>query len=153
MPARSVAALGLLLCCVTGCPGIVGGGCDIGTPHGAAGSRVWFESSTAVQVTRAWSSDYPGPPQSGATCATFLRTEMTSDQLAALDAIVLVPATDSCTLDGYDYTELKVIDQDGSSAVYRDTGCSYLRVSATVMLPSDALPSTIFPTDSTAACN
>jgi hypothetical protein len=159
MSARSVAALGVVLGCVVGCSTSVAIGTDAGPLRGEPGSPVWFESSTAIQVTRAWGFDSwgpdAGPPQSGASCATFVRTEMTSDQLAALEAIVLVPATDSCPYDGYQYTELTVLDRDGSSAVYRDTGCNYPRVAAaaTVMLPQGALSATTFPTDSTAACN
>jgi hypothetical protein len=70
-----------------------------------------------------------------------------------LEGLTLVPLTDACTSDGFNYHELTVISGDAFESVYRDTGCSYLRIEgAMAMLPANAFSSDLFPGSTAAAC-
>jgi hypothetical protein len=111
--------------------------------RGAVGSGVWFESSVRGQLSHhlffdTWGPD-AAPPLSQTTCWAFERSTLGESQLAALSAVKLVPLVEAVTADGYSCFELTVADVDGSTASYGDSGCSYSRAGATVMLPSDAL--------------
>jgi hypothetical protein len=108
---------------------------------GAVGSAVWFDTSIRAELTSHTSFDTrgpdAGPPISETTCWVFERSALSASQLAAFKALILVPLTDTCSVDGFSFGELSVFDADGSQATYRDTGCSYLRVTgATAMLPA-----------------
>jgi len=142
---------------------LLAGGCSSSTHQpagetmGAVGSHVWFDSSQSLQLKEAWFFDTWGPdagaPSSGSRCWTLDRAALTDVQLGALESIVLLPLTDACTSDGYRYFELDVADADGSSATYRDTGCSSLRVEgAKAMLPANAFDPTVFTPETAAAC-
>lgn len=130
-----------------------GDGADAGAavPRGAPGSHVWFDSSTSIQLENHWSFETLGPgstgqPKSGSSSLALEKSALSADQLTALEGLVLVPLTSSCTADAYSYDELTVFDEDGSKAIYRDTGCSYLRAEgAQAMLPPDALSRELFP--------
>jgi len=131
---------------------------DPGQPaNGAVGAHVWFASSTGIELTEAWVYDTwgpdAGPPSSGTACSTLDRAAMSSDQLAALAQLVLIPLADSCSVDGYDYHQLTVMDGDGGPVSYRDTGCNFLRVEgATAMLPPGAFTANLFPLTTSISC-
>jgi len=80
-----------------------------------------------------------GPPNYGSECWSLDRCSLSQPQLAALEALVLIPLRDGCPADVFVYDELTVVDADGSRVTYRDTVCVYLRVKgATAMLPSSS---------------
>jgi hypothetical protein len=121
-------------------------------PRGVAGAHVWFATSDWIAIRAEWSfiGRGGGSGSSGSSCLRFDRTSLSTPQLDALAALTLVPITDGCTLDGYHFQELRVFDADGTSAAYRDTGCSYLRVAgANAMLPYDALDAETFASGGT----
>lgn len=109
-------------------------------PKGTPGAHVWFDSSVRVQyryeLSRTlWGGDGGIRERYEESCG-ILERPLTDAQEAALKTIVLVPINSACSADGFDVRELTVFDADGSEAVYRDTGCSYLRVvGAKAMLP------------------
>jgi hypothetical protein len=81
------------------------------------------------------------------------RAAMSGEQLAALEQLVLIPLTDACTSDGFDYWQLTVLDSDGSAAHYRDTGCSDLRVAGAMsMLPRGYFATSAFPLGTSSSC-
>jgi len=82
---------------------------------------------------------------SGSTCWFFEKSALTDAQRKMLEELTLVPLVEACTADGFEYYELTVVDRDGSESVYRNTGCSFLRVEgAQAMLPANAFPAEAF---------
>lgn len=124
---------------------------------GTPGSRVWLDSSVRAMVGSYSFFDTLGPDPKGPlvqhTCWAFERTALTDSQLAVWNALTLVALSPACAVDGYQYYELTVFDADGSSATYRDTGCSYLSVpGATAMLPANAFGNGVIPEQSMTTC-
>lgn len=111
--------------------------------RGAVGSGVWFDSSVRGELSLDEFFDTWGPdaaaPLSRTTCWAFERSALSESQLAALSGVKLVPLVEAVTADGFTCFELTIVDLDGSTASYGDSGCRYSRDGATVMLPSDAL--------------
>ena len=106
--------------------------------RGAAGSHVWFESSVRLKLRNEWRFNAWGGAMgaSGGSCVSLTHDELSDEQRTALEGLLLVPLNAGCPSDGYDYDELTVVDRDGSEAVYRNTGCEYLKVpGALAMLP------------------
>jgi hypothetical protein len=128
-------------------------GCGGDTPRedlGRVGSPIWFDTSTDLVVTDNWSYEMLGPNDppgsSGSTTQSWARAVLSQAQLAGLAALRLIPLDGRCLSDGYDYREVTVVDEDGSRAAYRDTGCSYLAaVGATAMLSPGALSAALSP--------
>jgi hypothetical protein len=105
---------------------------------GTPGAHVWFPTSTGIELIRSSSYDsFPsGASISTHSCLEHDRAAMTPAELGDLAKLTLVPLRGGCTYDGFEYTELRVFDTDGTSAAYRDTACDYLMVKgATAMLP------------------
>jgi hypothetical protein len=108
-------------------------------PRDVPGAAIWFDSSVRAQVMHhsfydTWGPDAP-PPQSTTTYSCWERTSLAEADEEAFRAVRLTALDDSCTMDGFSYTEITVWDADGSSATYRDTGCDQLRVEgATAMI-------------------
>jgi hypothetical protein len=122
---------------------------------GTVGAHVWDASSESLELRKEWSYGGPAsiPPVSGSSCWFFERGALSVAQREALDALTLVPLTDACTYDGFEYYELTVVDRDGSEFVYRDTGCDFLRLEdAQAMLPANAFSSDVFPGTTSTAC-
>lgn len=111
--------------------------------RGTVGAGVWFESSVRGELSHHLFFDTWGPdamaPLSRTTCWAFERSALSESQLAALSGVKLVPLVEAVTADGFSCFELTVVDMDGSTATYGDSGCTYSRAGATVMLPADAL--------------
>ena len=107
--------------------------------RGEVGSHVWFDTSQSIELRETWLYDTRGgdaAPNSGCTSVPLDRSTLSARQLTTLENLVLVPLTDACTADGYVFHQLTVVDRDPLESVYRDTGCSYLRVEgALAMLP------------------
>lgn len=125
--------------------------------RGEVGSHVWFDTSQSIEVRESWFSEVFGTdasaPISGNLCGTLDRSAMNAAQLAALEEIVLVPLTDGCTVDGFRYLELTVVESDGQRSTYRDTGCNILRVEgATAMLAQGSISRAAFPQSSLMPC-
>ncbi|HVJ17718.1 MAG TPA: hypothetical protein VM686_19990 [Polyangiaceae bacterium] len=96
---------------------------------------------------------HTGVSSSSRSCVTWDRAELSEDQLAALEAIELVPLDGRCTSDGFSYEQLTVFDMEGGEVVYRDTGCDYLNVyDAAAMLPRDSFDGSLFPWDMATDC-
>jgi hypothetical protein len=107
-------------------------------PRGVAGAHIWFSTSVSLKLREEWAYIGWGGTQgsSGSSCSSFERGALSEYQLHDLDAITLVPITDACSSDGFSLQELTVVDADGTSASYRDTGCPSLRIKgAQAMLP------------------
>ena len=122
---------------------------------GTVGAHVWDASSESLELRKVWSYGGPAntPPSSGSSCWFFESSALSVAQRQALDALTLVPLTDACTYDGFEYYELTVLDRDGSEFVYRDTGCNFLRLEdAQAILPANAFSSDVFPGTTSAAC-
>jgi hypothetical protein len=80
---------------------------------------------------------------------------LTDTQRSILGSATLqaLPPSGSCTPDGYDYCEAIISDQNGATATYRDTGCSYLKVpDAKAILPPD-LRHGVFPLETGQTCH
>ena len=125
---------------------------------GTPGAPFWFKSSIKLDVNCHIFDDTWGPnaapPSSSCTAWSFTRDSLTDRQQSILETATLqaLPSGYSCTLDGYDYCEAIISDQDGSAATYRDTNCDYLRVpDAKAILSSDLFHS-IFPLGTGQAC-
>ena len=132
------AAVGACLLLVTGCSG--GSDDDSpGQPSGEVGSHVWSASSKGIEVMREdYSSGFGGPSTISRTCWSLTADMMDDAQRSALERVVLVPLTGTCTADGYTYSELTVVGSNGARSMYRDTGCSFLAApGAKAMLPRD----------------
>jgi hypothetical protein len=131
-----------------------GGTAGAGGSSAAVGAHVWTASSASLELRNVWTIDgFIGAPSSGSQCWSFDRGALSDAQRAFLENLTLVPLQNNCSSDGYSYYQLTVIDADGSSAVYRDTGCSYLRaVGAQAMLPAGTFPNDAFSSGNAVAC-
>jgi hypothetical protein len=135
-----------------------------GTSTATDETRVWFDSSAAIEIRKVWSYYFPGSPpysNSGSTCSAISRSAMTQEQLRYLNSLQLIPIDERCktltrsccTSDGYSYVELAVIGIDGNQAVYRDTGCVTFAVAgATYLLPANSFNATDFSAEGTETC-
>lgn len=109
---------------------------DAGVARGVPDAGVWFDSSMSIAVTRSWLTTFPGASGSGSECVRFERADLSADQTTYLEELRLKPFRKAWCADGYDYVELRVYENDGSSAAYRDTGCDGQAFpDAGVMLP------------------
>ena len=131
-----------------------GGGGSSGKPAaGAVGTHVWTASSSSLELRHMWSSTGTTISESGSQCWYVGSASLSDAQRTLLEGLTLVPLTDACTADGYDIYQLTIYDLDGSQAVYRNTGCSSLRVpGAQAMLPPDAFPNDAFPANTAVNC-
>jgi hypothetical protein len=113
-------------------------------PRDVPGAAIWFDSSVRAQVMQhsfydTWGPDAP-PPQSTTTYSCWELTSLSEEDEDALRAVRLTALDDGCTVDGYWYTEITVWDADGSTAIYRDTGCEHHRVEgATAMIDASTV--------------
>jgi len=117
----------------------------------AVTSRVWFDSSSAIRVETWWSyytwGGNPGTGSSGSSCWAISRADMSAAQLSSLEELTLIAGgTDmaECTVDGYHYNQLTVIDSSGTTSKYLDTTCSTFNTGGA----KTKVPSSFFNSDS-----
>jgi hypothetical protein len=107
---------------------------------GTPGAHIWFESSVKLDVMESGyiGSIFGSPSHSSCSVWSYSRESLTEAQLKVLTAVTLqpFPAGMACTMDGYSYVKASITDRDGTTAIYTDTGCDYLKIpGSTAMLP------------------
>lgn len=128
-----------------GAAGDGAGGQGEALPSHAVGSHVWSDSSVSILWMHSVGSYVPGNESSEFDCHFVRREDMTTEQLQALEAMVLIESDGVCAEDGWDRYSLQVDSRETGYESYTTDGCE-----AEAILSTEAMEE--FPFASNSPC-